>query len=84
MAFVDGAKRAGVGVSESCRRLGISSKQLGNWRAAIRTAKTRALVRVRVTNADAPHEQVAFVAPSGFRVEGLSVEQAIELMRALA
>jgi transposase-like protein len=84
LAFIEHAKSAGVPVSESCRRIGISTTLLSNWRAAIRAAETKALVPVEVTDEHAPREQLAFVAPSGFRVEGVSIAQAIELRRALA
>jgi hypothetical protein len=84
LEFIDHAKNAGVAVAESCRRLGISPKQLNNWRTAVRAAQTRALVPVRLVESRANHGPVAFVAPSGFRIEGVTVAQAIELMRALA
>jgi hypothetical protein len=84
LAFIDHAKSAGTPVSESCRRLGISSKQLSSWRAAIRASETQALVPVHLADGQAPREPLAFVAPSGFRVEGVSIAQAIDLMRALA
>lgn len=85
LAFIEHAKSAGMPVSESCRRLGISSKQLSNWRAAVRAAETQELVPVQLSEEDAPQrEQLALVAPSGFRLEGISIAQALELMRALA
>lgn len=84
LTFIDHAKSAGMAVHESCRRLGISPKHLSNWRASIRAEQTQALVAVRVVDEDAPRQHVVFVAPSGFRVEGITVMQAIELMRALA
>ena len=83
LAFIQHAKSAGMAVSESCRRLGISSKQLSNWRAAIRAAEPKALVPVKVID-EVPWTMLSIVAPNGYRVEGLSAEQAIELMRALA
>jgi transposase-like protein len=84
LAFIDHAKSAGMAVSESCRRLGISSKQLSNWRAAIRAGETQALVPVQIAEQRDPRGSLAVVAPSGFRVEGASLAQVIELMRALA
>ena len=84
LEFIDHAKSAGVSVADNCRRLGISSKQLSNWRAAIRVSQTLALVPVHIAEERATSEQLAFVAPSGFRVEGVTIAQVIELMRALA
>jgi hypothetical protein len=39
---------------------------------------------VRVAEERAGQGPLAFVAPTGFRVEGVTIAQAIELMRALA
>jgi transposase-like protein len=84
LEFIDHAKSAGISVGESCRRLGISPKQLNNWRTVVRAAQTRALVPVQIAEPHDPRGSLAFVAPSGFRVEGVSLAQALELMRALA
>lgn len=84
LEFIDHAKSAGIAVGESCRRLGISPKQLNNWRTAVRAAQTRALVPVRLVDERASHGPIAFVGPNGFRIEGVTIAQAIELMRALA
>jgi transposase-like protein len=86
LAFIERAKDAGMSVNECCRRLGVSSKQLSNWRAASRAAQTKALVAVQVADEREGEatDALAFVTPNGFRVEGVTVAQAIELMRALA
>lgn len=84
LKFIDHARDAGMTLNECCRRLGLSPKQLSNWRASARAAQTQALVPVRVVDDRSKDQQLAFVSPGGFRIEGITMAQAIELMRALA
>jgi transposase-like protein len=84
LKFVENARAAGVPVEECCRRLGLSAKQVGNWRAAQRAAHSQALVPVQVAEDRARTAGLLVVAPNGYRVEGANVAQVIELMRALA
>lgn len=83
LKFVEHARAAGVSVDECCRRLGLSPRQLGNWRATQRAAQPQALVPVQVAGRRTP-DLLAVVAPNGYRVEGANVAEVIELMRALA
>jgi len=83
LAFVERAKDAGMSVSECCRRLGLSSKQLSMWRGELRAAEPKALVPVKVVD-EVPWSTLSVVAPNGYRIEGLSTTQAIEVMRELA
>lgn len=83
LKFVDAAREAGVTVTDCCRRLGLSPKQLSNWRAEQRASEPKALVPVNVVG-DAPWATLSIVAPNGYRIDGVTTEQAIELMRALA
>lgn len=84
LKFIDEAKQAGMPVGESCRRLGLSTRQVGNWRAEQRRAKPHALVPVRVIDVPMQTQPLAVLAPNGYRVEGATVEQVIALMQALA
>ena len=86
LGWIDRARSQGMNVTEATRRLGVSQNQLSNWRAASRSAQRRseaALVRVNVVD-DTASPQLAVVSPSGFRVEGLTIAQAIEVMRGLS
>ena len=83
LAFVERAKDAGMTMSECYRRLGLSAKQLSLWRAELRAAEPKELVRVKVVD-EVAWTTLSLVAPNGYRVEGLTAGQAIELMRALA
>ena len=83
LGWVDRAREQGMNVTEAIRRLGVSQNQLSNWRAASRAAKQHALVRVNVVD-DVRGSPLAVVSPAGFRVEGVTIAQAIELLRALS
>jgi hypothetical protein len=83
LKFIEHAREAGMTLSECCRRLGLSPKLLSSWRAALRAAEPKALVPVKIVDGT-PWPTLSVVAPNGYRVEGLTAEQAIELMRALA
>ena len=84
---------AGGTVTDAAQRLGVSGPTLYQWRkgntAGPRCSKPAekgaALVPVRVSQRPAGAEvarvpQVVLVAPSGWRVEGLSVESAAQLL----
>ena len=81
LAWIDRAKQEGMTVADATRKLGVSSKQLSTWRAVIRAEQSKALVPVQVVE-PMSSDGIAFVSPSGFRIEGLTISQAIELMRA--
>lgn len=84
LGHIDRAKSEGISMSECCRRLGVSDKQLGKWRALQRAAQSRALVPVEVMQDEPRGRGLAVISRNGFRVEGATVAQVIELMRALA
>ena len=84
---------AGGTVTDAAQKLGVSGPTLYEWRkgrpAGHRrskpTEKGAALVPVRVSERPAAAtgaglQQVALVSPSGWRVEGLSVESAAQLL----
>jgi len=84
LAFVDRAREAGMSAGEVSRRLGVSQRQLSNWRAAVRAERPRAMVPVRVVDEPAASSTITLVSPNGFRIEGITIAQAIELLRALS
>ncbi|WP_164000034.1 transposase [Pyxidicoccus caerfyrddinensis] len=84
---------AGGTVTDAAQKLGVSGPTLYEWRkgrpAGHRSSKpaekSAALVPVRVSErpaaaARAGLQQVALVSPSGWRVEGLSVESAVQFV----
>lgn len=88
VAEVERLLAAGHIVEAACRAVGIGEKSFRTWRAARRTAPLP-MREVSVTALvpalpAAPAATFAVVAPGGYRVEGLGVEDAARLLRALA
>jgi transposase len=70
----------GRSVAKIAEELGISTCTLHFWKQ--QWAEKGKLVRVRIKPAAAEVERrVMLVSPNGFRVEGLSMEEAAELLR---
>jgi hypothetical protein len=86
---VDRRRSAGMGIRAACREVGVSEKSYRKWRAdaapqpTLRPVAITALVPVTPA-AITIKSELALVAPGGYRIEGLSVEMAAELLRALA
>jgi hypothetical protein len=78
-----------MGIRAACREVGVSEKSYRKWRAdaapqpTMRPVAITALVPVTPA-AITIKSELALVAPGGYRIEGLSVEMAAELLRALA
>ena len=83
LKWVDRAVRGGMSESDCCKLLGIAAKRLSLWRAK-QPARSKALVRVEVSDEAAPGSSISFVSPSGYWIDGLTMEQVIALMRAFA
>jgi len=92
---VDRLRGRGHGVRSACRTAGISEKSYRNWKAAaapalpMRVVEVTALVpTVATALALLPPKSVAptltLVAPGGYRIEGLAVETAAALLKALS
>jgi hypothetical protein len=90
LAWVERARRSGMRPSECGARLGLLPRQLSSWKAQLRAphvlkAQPPRFAAVELEEpASAATSTIAFVSPSGFRIEGITVAQAIELMRAFA
>ena len=88
--WVARAKQSGMKERECAELLDIPRQRFIAWRsdrswraARQRPNETRAMVpvEVREESAAAPFGLLAFVAPSGHRVEGLTIGEAIALLR---
>jgi hypothetical protein len=76
------ARRADAPWATIAATVGLSKSALVRWRrGAGRSAGT--LRRVRVVSAPAPRAGLAIVTAAGHRVEGLSLDEALALVRAL-
>jgi len=84
LGWVDRAKQTGMSEREYGKRLGIPHSRFAIWRAT--HDWTAPLVEIEVADNE-PEPAVAtfaIVSPSGYRIDGLTLEQAIAFMRALA
>ena len=84
LGWVERAKREGISEAECGRRLGIPVRRFGEWRSLARREQAHEMVPVEVRDEETPSLGLMLVAPSGYRVDGLSVEQAIAMLRALS
>lgn len=78
------ARRAqGTSWAQLAEQLGVSLETLRRWCATTSTKGTTRMRRVRVVPDRAAGSVVSLVSASGNRVEGLTLEQVLTLLRAL-
>lgn len=76
---------AGQTLKEACRQVGIGEKTFRIWQAQRRALPPLRPVEVKALVPIAPEPRsLSLAAPGGYRIEGLSVESAAQLLRALA
>jgi transposase-like protein len=80
-AWIAARRAAGVTVAVIARELGLAPGTVLKWSAQSKSVRT--LVPVEVIAERSSAHSVSVVAPSGFRVEGLSLVEAAALLRAL-
>ena len=77
---------SGVSLREIAAEVGLSAETVRRWNEEAATAST-ALVRVEVDERfgaePATRHPLALVSPAGYRLEGLTVEQAAAILRVL-
>lgn len=86
VAEVDKLKIEGLGLLAACRQVGISDKSYRLWTKstpAMRPVEITALVPAKPAAPAVAETPLSLVAPGGYRVEGLNVASAAELLRAL-
>lgn len=88
--WVARSKEAGMNERECADLLDISRQRFITWRSwrqprARQPRDTKALVAVEVrSDAAAPLGPLTFVTPSGFRIEGLTIAEAMSMLRAFS
>lgn len=82
LGWVERAKHEGMSEAECGRRLAIPTRRFAEWRALDKAPPAKQFVPVEVREEAEPTLGLVFVAPTGFRVDGLTLEQAISMMRA--
>lgn len=89
MAEVDRLREAGRSLEAACQEVGIADSSYRKWREAaspspaMRPVEITALVPAMPAPQAPASETLSLVAPGGYRIEGLSVESAALLLRAL-
>ena len=84
MAHARRRHRDGATVATIAAELGLSTETIRRWTAGSPGADPARLVPVEVVvAATAAPRQVSVVSPSGFRVDGITLAEAAELLRAL-
>jgi hypothetical protein len=83
--WVARAEVSGMPIYECSRMLGIKTWRFQMWRESDRRAAERekVLALVPVEMPLVPSSSVVLMTPSGYRVEGLTVEQVVALLREL-
>jgi hypothetical protein len=82
-AWISERRRAGATLAEVAAELGLCSGTVLRWSNSVETSPTRPLLPVRVVSDVRSAEALTIVSPSGFRVEGMSFEVAVALLKAL-
>lgn len=82
--WVERAKLGGMSKTECSDLLGVPMQRVAAWRAQLEPMP-KALVPVEVRQeAETPARSLSFVAPSGHRIEGVSISEAVSLLRAFS
>jgi hypothetical protein len=79
-SWISTQRASGRSASEIAAELGISEGSVFRWSCAMRT---KAMVPVRVVADEVSEPSYVVMSPSGFRVEGLSIQDAARLLREL-
>lgn len=89
VAAVEGFLAQGLGIEAACKAAGVSDSTFRKWRIAavpppaMRPVEITALVPARPVASVGCEASLRLVTPGGYRVEGLSVAAAAELLRVL-
>jgi len=84
-AWADRQRAAGATMSAVARELGVADETVRRWGSRSgRATRATALVPVEIiTDEPARSRTLTVIAPGGYRVEGLTVEEAAMLLRVL-
>jgi predicted transcriptional regulator len=83
VAWALARRRAGASWREIKRELGQRFDTIRQWCRVAEPKGARALVPVRVVAERAPERRVSVMSPAGFRIESLSLTEAVAVLREL-
>lgn len=79
-----GRREQGATLTQISDELGLSIRNVQRWSVTRRAARSgRAIVPVAVEVIAERGARVSVVSPSGYRLEGLGLDEAVQLLRAL-
>ena len=78
--FANTQRQEGMAVFKIAKRLGISESGLARWLQGGGQGKLRP---VRIAETPTPQTKMVLVTPGGYRLEGLDVASAVDLLRRL-
>lgn len=81
--WIAGRRACGATVAELAAELGLAAGTVMRWSNGSKPAPTRALVPIEVMPDRIVERMLSVVSPSGFRIDGLSLAEAVALLRAL-
>ena len=81
-AWITTQRAAGVSVEVLASELGLSRGTVMKWSQLARASEVRAMVPVHVV-ADRVESTVSVASPSGYRIEGLSLVEAVAVLKEL-
>jgi len=83
VAWASRRHRAGASWEDIKEELGLQWDSVRRWCQDTNSVPVRALVPVRVVPTRAVERLVSVSSPGGFRIEGLTLDEAAQLLRAL-
>jgi len=85
LSWVERAKQTGISERDCGERLGVPHSRFAIWRAAEDAAGPKQLLEVEVASDEPPViATFAIISPSGYRIDSLTLDQAVAFIRALA
>ena len=82
ISHVTSRRAAGSSLASLALELGMSTETLRVWSAARSRKRPQAMIPVQVV-AERPERGATVVSASGYRIEGLTLDEAVQVLRAL-
>jgi hypothetical protein len=88
--WIGRAEASGIAFADACRAVGVASQRVTKWRnrghassrsTCARRGESLAMVPVRLREAAPTEVNVTFGTPNGYTISGLTLDQAISLVR---
>jgi hypothetical protein len=81
VAWASGLRSSGHGIGEIAAAIGLSESALRRWMTPTEADGKMRRVSVRGSHGSLVGAALSLVTPAGYRLEGLSIDQAVEVLR---